>query len=107
MPRCIHPLVCLTVSPAHISHALQRRAGLHIPGQIYGNAFGIPLRNGTDHEVRADTKPCRHRPTMVMVERTSHGYKIRCLMCGEVGPERDDPGDAFGAYDAMRRQRHR
>lgn len=64
-----------------------------------------PSRDGTDHDVKTGTKPCYHVPTLAVVEHTPRGYRIRCLVCEEAGPERDGPGEAFDAYDATRRRR--
>ena len=50
-----------------------------------------------------DYVPCLHIPTLVVAEQTAHGFKVRCLRCGEVGPERENAGAAFVA---LRQQRH-
>jgi hypothetical protein len=41
---------------------------------------------------------CTHIPSLVVVvNRTTDGYRARCLRCGEVGPKRGDMGEAWVA----------
>ena len=40
---------------------------------------------------------CDHLPTLIARVRTEHGYRIRCLVCGTVGPDREDPASAWAA----------
>ncbi len=40
---------------------------------------------------------CDHLPPTIARVRTEHGYRIRCLKCGTVGPEREDPTSAWAA----------
>ena len=45
---------------------------------------------------------CDHTPTMVIVIPTDQGYKVRCLLCGMVGPQKEDPSAAWVALKAQR-----
>jgi len=38
---------------------------------------------------------CDHLPPTIVKVRTEHGYRIRCLTCETVGPEREDPVSAW------------
>ena len=40
---------------------------------------------------------CDHLPPTIARVRTERGYIIRCLTCGMVGPEREDPASAWTA----------
>jgi hypothetical protein len=40
---------------------------------------------------------CDHLPPLIVRVRTERGYRIRCLTCGMVGPEREDPASAWTA----------
>jgi hypothetical protein len=40
---------------------------------------------------------CDHLPLTIVRVRTERGYRIRCLTCGMVGPEREDPASAWTA----------
>jgi hypothetical protein len=33
----------------------------------------------------------------VVVEPTENGYRVRCLRCGEIGSEKENPGKAWVA----------
>ncbi len=46
-----------------------------------------------------DDRPasCDHRPPMVVVIPTGSGYKVRCLTCGQIGPERESTDLALEA----------
>ena len=44
------------------------------------------MKADTGHDNRPAT--CDHRPPMVLVIPTESGYKVRCLTCGQIGPER-------------------
>ena len=41
--------------------------------------------------------PCDHTPTTVVVMPTENGHRVRCLRCGEIGPEKENPGEAWVA----------
>ena len=41
--------------------------------------------------------PCGHWPPMLAVISTRHGYKVRCLTCGQTGPERENTDLAWTA----------
>lgn len=52
---------------------------------------------------------CAHAPTTVIVLPTERGYRVRCLRCGTVGPERESPERAWSAliHGTGRRDRSR
>jgi hypothetical protein len=50
---------------------------------------------------------CDHTPPAISVIRTGGGYRIRCLGCEEVGPEREGLGQAWLALRWHRRTRER
>jgi hypothetical protein len=47
---------------------------------------------------------CDHTPTTVVVIDTEGGYRVRCLKCGEIGPETKNPGKA---WEALKREPNR
>jgi hypothetical protein len=52
------------------------------------------MRPGTANNGRAY---CDHTPTTVVVMTTASGYRVRCLKCGQIGPETENPGKAWVA----------
>jgi hypothetical protein len=40
---------------------------------------------------------CDHLPPSIVRVCTEHGYRIRCLVCGTVGPELEDSASAWSA----------
>ena len=40
---------------------------------------------------------CDHLPPLIARVRAERGYRIRCLVCGTVGPELEDPASAWAA----------
>jgi uncharacterized Zn finger protein len=40
---------------------------------------------------------CSHTPSSAYVVRTRRGYRIRCLKCGTVSAEREEPEQAWTA----------
>jgi hypothetical protein len=40
---------------------------------------------------------CNHQPPSAYVVQTRRGYRIRCLKCGMVSAEREDPEQAWTA----------
>jgi uncharacterized Zn finger protein len=43
---------------------------------------------------------CSHTPTSTYVVQTRRGYRIRCLKCGTVSAEREEPEQAWKALRA-------
>ena len=43
---------------------------------------------------------CSHAPTSAYVVHTRRGYRIRCLKCGTVSVEREEPEQAWTALRA-------
>ena len=70
-------------------------------------ADSMEVREHPDHEGthtnvydEAPANPpahCDHRPPKVAALPTEGGVRVRCLVCGTVGPERASPGEAFRA----------
>src|SRR5215216_596237 len=54
-----------------------------------------------DHEARPAY--CDHTPLQVSTIRTDAGYRIQCLNCGMVGPERESLQEALRARSGRRR----
>ena len=80
---------------------------LHTSGQFRPATVTGLLAAGTLLFVTGDTGRnasdyCDHTPTMVMVIPTDQGYRVRCLLCGLVGPENENPGAAWVALKAQR-----
>ena len=62
-------------------------------------------KGGTDAgQDRPRNAPCDHTPTQITVFASGSGYKVQCLICGLIGPERDSPSEA---WKAMKRLRYR
>jgi hypothetical protein len=47
---------------------------------------------------------CKHKPPAVIVDATGRGYRIRCLTCGAVGPQRQESGEAWADLEGWRYQ---
>lgn len=50
---------------------------------------------------------CDHTPMQVSTIRTNAGYRIQCLKCRMVGPERESLREALRALRGMRYPRDR
>ncbi len=50
---------------------------------------------------------CAHTPLQVSTIRTDAGYRIQCLNCGMVGPERESLREALRALKRTRYPRDR
>jgi hypothetical protein len=45
--------------------------------------------------LEASLSTCEHTPPIVSIIRTNSGYKVECLDCGVVSPERENPAQAW------------
>ncbi len=63
--------------------------------------MGIAAVDTNDHEYRPAY--CDHTPLQVSTIRTDAGYRVQCLNCGMVGPERQSLREALRA---LRRTRY-
>ena len=47
---------------------------------------------------------CEHKPPAVILDGTGRGYRILCLTCGGVGPQRKDFEEAWADLENRRHQ---
>ncbi len=67
--------------------------------------MGLPAIDPNDHENRPAY--CDHAPLQVSTIRTDAGYRIQCLNCGMVGPERETLREALRTLQRTRYHRNR
>jgi len=67
--------------------------------------MGLATTDPNDHENRPTY--CDHTPLQVSMIRTDAGYRIQCLNCRMVGPERESLQEALRALRRTRYSRDR
>jgi hypothetical protein len=67
--------------------------------------MGLATTDPNDHENRPAY--CDHTPLQVSTIRTDAGYRIQCLNCGMVGPERESLQETLRALRRTRYSRDR
>jgi hypothetical protein len=53
---------------------------------------------------RPDKPFCDHEPPQASVIQTERGYRVQCLRCGLIGPERENPSESWYALTRLRYQ---
>src|SRR3712207_6123803 len=88
--------------PRAAVHASKGAILLHTSAHFRHVRVSVSVATGTRSSVTPDTQErtpvaCDHLPPTIVRVRTERGYRIRCLKCGTVGPEREDPTSAWAA----------